>query len=199
MEIGRVNILVDLDQTLVSALTSDEFKPKDHKEKMMKFSYKNMDGYYTVFERPYLQEFLDYIFREYNVSVWTAASKDYALFIIDKILLPKNKLERNLDFIFFSYHCNWSKRVKKGTKDLSMLWDVHKLSGYHKGNTIILDDYKEVKKTQPGNCIVAVPFEFLNKDSKDDTFLRDVIPKLESMKTIMLSAGPDDSVMIVTE
>ena len=42
------------------------------------------DGHYKVFERPGLQEFLDYLFANFNVSVWTAASKSYALFIIDK-------------------------------------------------------------------------------------------------------------------
>ena len=42
----------------------------------------DFDYYYVVFERPYLQSFLDYIFDKFNVYVWTAASKDYALYII---------------------------------------------------------------------------------------------------------------------
>ena len=105
------NILLDLDQTLIAALSPDELDEKKHSKKMQKFKYYNMDGEYTIFERPYLQEFLDYLFdkkNNFNVSVWTAASKDYALFIIGNIILKKDKPERKLDFIFFSYHCSWS-------------------------------------------------------------------------------------------
>ena len=56
------NILLDLDQTLIAALSPDELDEKKHSKKMKKFKYYNMDGDYTIFERPYLQEFLDYLF-----------------------------------------------------------------------------------------------------------------------------------------
>ena len=56
------NILLDLDQTLIAALSPEELDEKKHSKKMEKFKYYNMDGEYTIFERPYLQEFLDYLF-----------------------------------------------------------------------------------------------------------------------------------------
>ena len=84
---AKKNILLDLDQTLISAEASEDFDIDKHKERSKLFSWKDMDGYYIVFERPHLSEFLDYIFENFNVSVWTAASKDYALFIIEHIIL----------------------------------------------------------------------------------------------------------------
>jgi hypothetical protein len=180
-----INILLDLDQTLIAALSPDELDVKKYSTKMEKFKYYNMDGEYTIFERPHLQEFLDFLFdktNNFNVSIWTAASKDYALFIINNIILPKDKPNRKLDFIFFSYHCSWSKSKKNGSKDLSMLWDIYKIPGYDAKNTIILDDYDEVKSTQPKNCIVATPFEFHDKNSIDDSFLKTIIPKLEKYR-----------------
>jgi len=180
------NILLDLDQTLIAALSPEELDEKKHSKKMEKFKYYNMDGEYTIFERPYLQEFLDYLFdkkNNFNVSVWTAASKDYALFIIDNIILKKDKPERKLDFIFFSYHCSWSKHKKSGTKDLSMLWDIYKIRGYSGDNTFIIDDYDEVKSTQPDNCIEIEPFEFHEKGSyNDDYLMKVIIPKLEKIR-----------------
>lgn len=175
-----LNLLLDLDQTLISAEATEEHDFKKYRKKSKLFEFKDMDGYYIVYERPHLQEFLDYAFENYNVSVWTAASKDYALFIIDKMILKKPG--RKLDWIFFSYHCDLSKKQKKGTKDLEMMWDVYKVDGYGKNNTLILDDYDEVCKTQPHNCIIAKPFEFTDEGSENDTFLRDLIPKLKELK-----------------
>ena len=71
-------------------------------------------------ERPHLQEFLDYLFENYNVSIWTAASKDYALYIINYVILKEP--ERKLNFVFFSHHCDIAKKLKKKSpKDLEML------------------------------------------------------------------------------
>ena len=116
----RPNLLLDLDQTMISAEADEEYDFKKYKEKSKLFEFNDMDGYYLVFARPGLQEFLDYIFKNFNVSIWTAASKDYALFIIEKMILVGKK-ERKLDWIFFSYHCDVSKKHKKGSKDLSIL------------------------------------------------------------------------------
>ena len=175
-------IILDLDQTLISAEPVEEHNFDKYKEKSKKFRYDNMDGYYIVYSRPHLQAFLDYIFENFTVTIWTAASKDYALFIIEKIIL-NNKPERKLDFIFFSYHCELSKNIKKYSKELSMLWDETKFPTYSKNNTVIIDDYKEdVHLCQPNNCIIAPPFEFTEKDSENDTFLLDLIPELEKMK-----------------
>lgn len=178
---GKINILLDLDQTLISAEASEDFDLKKHKDKAKKFTFHDMDGYYVVFERPGLQKFLTYLFKNFNVSVWTAASKDYALFIVDKIVLA-NHPDRKLDYIFFSYHCDISKNKKKGSKDLSLIWDEFKLPAYNNDNTMILDDYDEVHNTQPGNCIIALPFEFTHSDSEKDKYLSKLQSYLEKMK-----------------
>lgn len=177
----KINLLLDLDQTLISGERTKLFnRNSKHNERKKLFTYENMEDYYLIFERPGLQTFLDHIFEKYNVSIWTAASKDYALFIADKII--HRKPNRKLDFIFFSYHCDLSSDHKNGSKDLSMLWDVYKLDGYNKKNTYILDDYDEVHDTQPKNCIIAKEFEFTKKGSEDDTFLLDLIPKLQTLE-----------------
>ena len=171
---SRPNVILDLDQTLISAEPVEEFKPKKNRD----FVKHNMDGYYYVFERPYLQEFLTFLFKNFNVSIWTAATKDYALFIVDKVIL-KNKKERKLDYIFFSYHCGISEDLQDGTKALRMFWNVYNMPGYSEKNTLIVDDYDEVRNTQPDNCIVAPSFEYNNDQSVDDTFLKKLIKQLK--------------------
>lgn len=189
------NFLLDLDQTLISAEAAEEYDFKKNQKKSKKFTYHDMDGYYIVFERPGLQPFLDYLFENFNVSIWTAASKDYALFILKKIVLAGKK-DRKVDYIFFSYHCDVSKHKKHGSKDLTMLWDEYKIPGYTKENTIILDDYKEVHKTQPENCIIALPFEFTHKNSDKDTFLKDL---QEYLKLVQAKIDGGETVIYVVK
>lgn len=181
-------LVLDLDQTLISAEADEEYDFKKYQKKALLFDFHDMDGYYLVFERPHLQEFLDYAFANFDVSIWTAATKDYALFIIDRIILA-GKPERKLDWIFFSYHCDISEKLGNGTKDLSLLWDLYHLPGFNKNNTVILDDYDEVCETQPKNCIIAKPFFFTDKNSEKDTFLKDLIPVLGNVKKHMESGG----------
>jgi TFIIF-interacting CTD phosphatase-like protein len=173
----KPNIILDLDQTLIDAKSTDEYKTDKKKEE--EYEHTNMDDIFIVFHRPHLQEFLDYLFENFNVSVWTAASKDYALFIIEKIIL-RGIDKRQLDYIFFIYHGEVSRKLTNNTKNLSMLYNQFKLTNYNKNNTLIIDDYDEVYNTQPQNCIRVSEFFIENK--KKDTQLLDLIPKLKDIK-----------------
>ena len=190
----KFNVFLDLDQTLISAEANDEFDFNNSKEKSKKFTSYDMDGYYIVFERPGLQDFLDYLFANFNVSIWTAASKDYAIFIIDKIILKNPK--RKLDWIFFSYHCDISKKVKSGSKNLNMIWEEYGIEGYTKDNTVILDDYDEVYNTQPDNCIIAVPFEFSNSKSENDSYFNKLKIALNTMEENKPAKNINDKIKV---
>jgi TFIIF-interacting CTD phosphatase-like protein len=183
-DINKPCLILDLDETIIYSVSREEKKnlSKEEKEKLNSMKTHTMDkGYYTVIERPGLQEFLDFAFKNFNVAVWTAASKDYALFIIDEIILNKDKI-RELDWILFSYHCDVSKKEKGSIKDLRLVWDTYKMDGYNKDNTIIMDDHPDVYGAQKKNCIFMYPFQLDNDNSAGDKFLLKLIPHLE--KTI---------------
>ena len=168
------NIVLDLDQTLIYSKPAEEKFSAADKLKIGKFKFHEMADpdtggiLYVVFERPGLQSFLDYIFQHYNVSVWTAATKDYAAFIISKTILIKPG--RKLNWVFFDYHCDLSVHETKHTKSLRMFWDSGKfeIPGHTQKNTIIIDDLPEVYKTQPNNCIPIPAFKFESKQSEND-------------------------------
>jgi TFIIF-interacting CTD phosphatase-like protein len=166
------NVILDLDNTLLCAevLMTFPFHDKGMKQKATKFDIHDCDGYYMIFERPFLKDFLDYIFTHFRVAVWTAASKDYALFVINNIILA-NHPNRVIDFIMFGYHCDVSKRILSGTKDLRLLFDIISLDGYKRSNTVIIDDLEQVYKIQPRQAIQIKPFEFHESGSDKDTAL----------------------------
>ncbi len=177
----KLNILLDLDQTLISAEAVEEIDVKIHKGKMKSFKWHNMDNIYYVFERPNLQEFLDYVFENFNVSVWTAASKDYALFIIENVIINK-KPNRKIDYFFFNYHVDISEKVskKKCTKDISILKEYFDVP-YCLKDTFILDDYDNVFKLQKDNCIWAKPFEFMKDNCVSDNFFSRLLESLKKL------------------
>lgn len=170
--INRVNIFLDLDNTIISSVPLEEIEwTPEIEDKISHFKFYNMEDYYIVFERPHLQSFLDFLFDNFNVSVWTAATKDYALFIIEKIILRRPG--RKLDMILFSYHCDISEGLKKGIKNLSTLSREFHMGKFDMSNTYIIDDLPEIKEIQPENCISVKPFEFEDKGSEnDDELLR---------------------------
>ena len=180
----RINIVLDLDNTLISAI--DDIEEDSIPISRLLFLQKNllwenMEDEFKVFSRPYLQEFLTWLFKNFNVSVWTAASKSYALFVIHKFVLA-DKPERKLDYVLFSHHCTESKKNHKAQKSLAMMDTVFPI-GYFIDDTYIIDDNKEVYNTQPDMCIRIKPFDVLKENCELDEELLLIQKKLNKIKT----------------
>lgn len=154
MERTLRNVILDLDSTVISSLQPNDKQPTGMVKHYMKDEYGNTE--YIVYERPYLQEFLDFLFSNYKVAVWTAASKDYAIFIVEEILL-QNRPERNLEFLMFNYHGDISEQVSECPKDLKVVYQT--FPSFNQHNTIIIDDYDAVYSPQMKNSYPIYPFE----------------------------------------
>lgn len=166
------NIILDLDLTLISSIPIDEISPV---ETILK--HETMKKYFKIFSRPYLQYFLDYIFENYSVSVWTAASKDYAMFIIKTFILD-NHPNRHLDYVFFSYHCSESEKHTGYSKKIDFLNKICKIRKFKDDTTLIIDDNHEVYNSQPNMCYLIKQFDCLNAEcvhDKELIYLIDVL------------------------
>lgn len=181
--VKKINIILDLDNTLISAIDEREERAIDAttlEKRMRLFDWKTMQGEYKIFARPHLQEFLTWLFAHFNVSVWTAASKSYALFIIDEFVIAGNA-RRKLDYVLFSHHCREAKRTAKGQKVLSMLARTFPL-GYDVDKTFIVDDNAEVYAAQPSKCIRVKPFDVSRASCEGDVELKRVMHRLELVR-----------------
>jgi hypothetical protein len=186
---AKPNILLDLDQTLISAEKPGEYEKfreaiikntanideypflKDVKDMLEDEDDKNSQIAYKIVSRPGLQQFLTFLFDNFNVSVWTAATKDYCLFVTEHIVIAGNN-NRKLDYIFFNYHGNVSTKLKKsGPKMLTLLWEDFKLPGYNKDNSVIIDDNPSVYSPQKENCIYIPEFNFSDPNCVKDNYL----------------------------
>lgn len=166
----RPNLILDLDETLINSEEVKYFDRQRQKEKMRLFKWHKMDNDFYVFERPNLQKFLDFVFENFDVSIWTAASKNYALWIIHRILKAGTK-KRPLQHIFFDYHCKASENLGTGKKDLKILSENFNLREYDMANTIIMDDNREIYEVQPNNTVSIKEFQYKDKNSNRDNEL----------------------------
>jgi hypothetical protein len=155
-----INVVLDLDNTLIY---SHEYN-KANDEIKSKYKCYEMDKDYLVCERPNLQSFLTWLFRNFNVMVWSAASPDYVDFIVDKIVIG-NRTERKIEYVFNSEKCDESrKHYNDDLKNLNMLWDTYDFPGYGPFNTLIVDDMGHVIKSQPRSGIRVRKFIANEKD-----------------------------------
>jgi len=185
-DIPRLQVVLDLDNTIISSLSMREVKKLKNIDNR-KLNYKTMQDYYRVYERPHLKTFLDYVFKHFDVTVWTAASRDYASFIIDNIIL-RGHPNRKLKMFLYDANCDESQEFynKNSPKDLRYLYNF---TGYHPCNTVIVDDLKDVYKANPKQTIRAHYFDAKKDVSEKDTFLLDAIATLEDLNEKYLDSG----------
>lgn len=183
MKRTKINVILDLDNTLISAIDEEEAELMGLEvlaARQRNLTWLNMEDEFKIFSRPGLQDFLSWLFANFNVSVWTAASKTYASFIIQNFVIV-GKPERKLDYVLFSHHCHESNRSRKFQKSLSMMSDIFPL-GYDITNTYIIDDNKEVFEAQPKMCIRVKPFDVQKSSCEKDTELLKVKQILEMIR-----------------
>jgi TFIIF-interacting CTD phosphatase-like protein len=172
------NVILDLDETILSSERISEFIRYNDSSLLDKLEYTLVDDEYITFSRPLLTEFLNYLFDNYNVAVWTAATDDYAKFMVEHLILTKP--DRKLDFIFHRNHCKKSNRLYGGDKNLNMIWDT--IPGYNKYNSVLIDDLETTYHLQPRNVIQAIPFRFDNKQPENDKFLMYLAEYIDELK-----------------
>lgn len=175
------HVLLDLDETIICSVHSDKPLDTENYERVKHLEH-HVNEPFTIFERPYLQKFLDYLFENYKVSVFTASSKDYCLYIVDKFIL--NKPERHLEFVFFQYHCKLSEeRYAGNNKRISLLCSDFDLDDvFPLDSTVLIDDRKEWMQDQPDYVINIKPFVVDETDSHNDIELITMIAQLEERR-----------------
>jgi TFIIF-interacting CTD phosphatase-like protein len=178
----RPIVILDLDETLINSEDVKKFNRTKYEDKMELFKWHKMGEEFYVFERPGLQKFLNFLFENFEVSVWTAASKGYALWILENILKIGIK-NRQVKHILFDYHCKASENIGNGKKDLRILSEQFNLTEYNIKNIIIIDDNQEVYDTQPSNCITVEEFQFKDNGSENDKGLEKIIMILKKIFT----------------
>ena len=164
----RLNIILDLDNTIIHSISYDR----------MKFVPKNLEvenkdiGDFITYRRPHLDRFLNFLFANFNVGVYTLGSRDYAEDIVWNFI--QDVPNRKVDFILSREDEIVNKSLEKYkyfnlTKNLNYIWNDLKIYDYYPCNTFIIDDNPYVKMSNQVNTIHIKKFEVLRDDNTFNT------------------------------
>jgi len=169
---NRITILLDLDETLIHQENNEEMKynskidpffPDDPVIDYSKFdSFISKNGENTCLIRPHLKEFLDFLFKNFNVGVFTAQGKEYAIY--------------NSKEIFKDYYNDLIAIYSNEDMTYSGYKDLTKLNGIDINNTYLIDDNLGDRIKPKLNAIQIKAFW----NNINDTYLLDMIKYLKT-------------------
>ncbi len=179
LEDDKINIGLDLDNTILNSISQAEFDNLS-KSKKDSLDYIKIDDFYT-FTRPGLQKFLDKLFKNFNVFVWTAGNKPYMTSILEKIIMIDPN--RKLDIVLCDNTCDFTECKFGAIKDMRYLWQILKLKGYSEHNTFLIDDLPEIYENDKKHVINIKSFDVVEgKNVVLDKELEKVYKKIVDIK-----------------
>lgn len=165
-------LILDVDETLIHTEIDN---PDCAYDFIMEFKDDNYI-YYTSL-RPYLNQFLDYAFSNFQVAIFTTAEYVYIKSIIKHLKVDMSKFK----FIYDRQYCNTKYNHLTGFRDhIKKLSRVRNAFNFPLENMLILDDKPETASENYGNLIPIKPFYF----DKNDTELLKLISYLETIKDV---------------
>lgn len=149
-------------------------------------------GPHLVWKRPFLHQFLDYCFENFNVVVWTTVTAKNGQPLVDFVFGPRVEELRG---IFYQEYCELAPppdviggniegaESKKPLflKNLSTIWECN--PQFSAANTLIVDDSPEKLVNNPARCCInptswkrtLVNDDELGRFGRVRTFLSDVL------------------------
>lgn len=173
-------VVLDIDETLISSevVTEGELDQINQHQFDFNFTLQWKDITYYVFikKRPFLDQFLEYLVKNFRIAVFTAADREYAteilkhLGIFDQLEFFKSRESLSIGFDWFKFIVYLKKL--KSIPDIDLK------------RTVIIDDTKEVANRNQRNLIHIKSFKWNDKWSGDDATLLKAISMLEQLKDL---------------
>ncbi|KAI3957771.1 hypothetical protein MKX01_007602 [Papaver californicum] len=131
----------------------------------------------ALFKRPFCDDFLKFLFQNFDVGVWSSRTKRNVDSVVDFVM---GDTKKNLLFCWDQYHCTdtgystlENRQKPLVLKELKKLWNKHdqnlpwEKGAYNESNTILLDDspYKALRNP-PHTAIFPPPYRFEDAGDK---------------------------------
>ena len=144
-------LILDLDETLIFA-----------SDKRMEQEPDFICGPYSIYCRPYLNEFFQEIVTTFRFGVWTSATDDYMECVVSNVI-PK---EIKLEFLFGRRRC--TQVLDPNTGEMKWIKDLKKIKkkGYTLDRVIIVDDTASKLERNYGNLIKVSPWRGSAEDDE---------------------------------
>lgn len=156
-------VILDLDETLIHAKEKGLIRglPVDF-----------YAGPFPVYKRPDVDLFIQQLFLQYKVAVWTSASPLYAREVVNNLF---GKYKDRLEFVWDSTRCTWGyDPYWQRRRSYKKLYKVRR-KGYNIERVIAIDDTPSKWAHSYGNLVRVPEWE----GEQDDTILYRLLPYLQ--------------------
>ncbi len=147
-------LILDLDETLVFGTLQPLERPADFQV-----------GEYSIYERPFVRDFIVACADAFRLAVWTSATEAYAAGVVDRLFgtsrIPEWVWARERCTLQFDYH-DFAYRYTKNIKKVKKLG--HKLE-----QVVAVDNTPEKWSKSYGNLVLVADYE---GDQEDNELLR---------------------------
>ena len=138
----KKTIILDIDFTLIVTLpiTVAECFPKKPNHRFRDLA---------IYERPYLQEFMDFCFSQFDaVGIWTNGDATWANVICTTVL---GRDPKDFAFVWDRSYSDYMEHVRSWVKNLEKVWLIprYREMGFTPNCTLIVED-------TPSNCIMNI-------------------------------------------
>lgn len=148
-----LNVVLDIDNTLVDT----------HTEQIGSMQAPRINGTdFYVYKRPHLDSFLNWLFDNFTVSLWTAGSDTYAAWIAKHVVGTRNG--KTLRHVLSSRDCQMSLNMYGTPKSLRYLNQIDPSMGLD--NTLLVDDTPSNFVHQQQNGVLVRPFNVMSEDEE---------------------------------
>ncbi len=158
-------LILDLDETLIHATEEKLEREADF-----------IVGQYFVYRRPFLDEFLEFCFANFEIAVWTSSTRKYATEIIENIL----DSEYQTAFFWARERCTIGFDMEEREQFFEKKMTKVRNRGYDLNSVIVVDDSPEKWRSSYGNLVRVKPFF----GETDDDELQKLIVYLQRLKGI---------------
>lgn len=144
---NSLHVILDIDETLVQTVDLSLWESIPPHERR-KYTVEMLDDdpsteIDVVILRPHVKEFIKFLAENFTVDLWTWGNDVYA----DAVAGILGK--KYFSHIWSEKDTEKSKDMNGYAKDLRYIWNVLKIPGYTKNNTLLIDDLFDNTKTFP--------------------------------------------------
>lgn len=158
-------LILDLDETLIYATEEKLEREADF-----------VVGQYFVYRRPFLDEFLEFCFTNFEIAVWTSSTRNYATEILENVFNSTYQTA----FFWSREKCTIGFDMEEREHFFEKKMTKVRNRGYDLKSVIVVDDSPEKWRSSYGNLVRVKPFFGEN----DDDELKHLAIYLERLKKI---------------
>lgn len=125
---------------------------------------------HEIFPRPFLEEFLFFVFTNFiSVSLWTAAGIDWLNIVYNTVLKPRLPSNAKFRVMLYGDHCitiSSYRSTNEKCKPLSIIYMIH--PDMNSENTLMVDDFEGSFLMNNQNSYQIKPYNYDEEDKDDE-------------------------------